>query len=64
MKNIVLALIILFSSQALPAAEIIRTPVQGFEASVPPRSKMEKRIKKQNKKKKKKGDTTCPKIDC
>ena len=25
---------------------------------------LDKRIKQQNKKKKKKGDTTCPKIDC
>jgi hypothetical protein len=33
-------------------------------ASAPPRDKTAKRIKKQNKKKKKKGDTTCPRIDC
>jgi len=28
------------------------------------KTSLEKRMKKQNKKKKRKGDTTCPKIDC
>jgi hypothetical protein len=36
----------------------------GFSATPKKKSSLEKRMKKQNKKKKRKGDTTCPKIDC